>query len=348
MAARILIVDDASVFRLTLTRQLEKEKGFTVAGSAKNGEEALKMIRELLPDVVILDLEMPVMDGLRTLEELKKLRPAVNPKVIMFSSHTVHGADKTLKALSLGALDFVAKPSGGSLSEGQREIERTLIPIIHGLVGDDLPKAAQRPEKSVRPQTPASRGVRKDVIGLGISTGGPEALAQLIPKLDADMRCPLLLVQHMPPIFTHQLAERLNSLSAIRVKEAEEGDALRQGHVYIAPGDFHMAVELDAGKRIIRLNQGPPVNSCRPSVDVLFKSLAENFGNRTLGIIMTGIGQDGLSGCVELRKKGASIITQEKDSCVVYGMPRFVNEASLADETVPLDEIAEKTKYYMQ
>ncbi len=345
---KVLIVDDASVFRITLSNQLKKEENLEVVGAAKNGQEALEMVIKFSPDILILDLEMPVMDGLQTLEELKKMRPKPRCKVIMFSSHTVHGAENTLKALHLGAVDFVTKPSKGSLSEGQKEIKRTLIPLIHAL-GTGPAKPLTKPTTTLRPKiaTRSSRGFRKDVVGLGVSTGGPESLLKVIPKLDADMRCPVLMVQHMPPIFTGQLAERLNAQSAINVKEAQDGDVLKPGWVYIAPGGYHMVVEPEDGKNMIRLNQEPPANSCRPSVDVLFDSLAKHFGNRTLGIIMTGIGQDGMKGCEALKKNGASVISQNQETCVVYGMPRFVNEAGLSDEIVPLEDIADKAKYYL-
>jgi len=377
MLIKVLIVDDSIVFRKILQEALNRHPEIRVVGSAANGKEALRLIRTHRPHLLVLDVEMPELDGLETLDEIRRQR--LDAGVIMFSSLTSKGAAITLDALGRGAFDFVPKPTGtGAFAESVTRIKQDLIPKIKAyadtikaqrLAGVRSPATHPRPweetgrshrgpaailprrsSASPRPPLPATRprtapargkGARAEAVAIGVSTGGPNALNDVIPKFPAGFRLPIFLVQHMPPIFTAHLAKRLDEKSGVRVVEAENGQIVRPGTVYVAPGDYHMEVHPDGINRIIRLNQAPPVNSCRPSVDVLFHSIAKTYGPRTVAVIMTGMGQDGFQGCRELRTRGAVILAQDKNSCVVWGMPRFVTESGLADSVVPLSAITD-------
>ncbi len=360
---RVLVVDDSLVFRKILQEAIGKDPKMRVVGTATNGREALQKIRVLRPDVTILDVEMPEMDGLATLDALK--RQNLNTVVIMFSSLTSQGAKTTLEALSRGAVDFVPKPKGtGAFSESVKTIETLLIPKIAALGSNSNGKGPKRilptnrrvsvTQKNIcaakqkapcaasttkrRPQRIIRPG-RIDAIGIGVSTGGPNSLNEVIPKFPANFRLPIFLVQHMPPLFTSQLAHRLDQRSKLTVVEAKENMPIRPGTVYIAPGDYHMEVKKRGNSFTISLNQNPPVNSCRPAVDVLFKSLAEVYGGRVVAAVLTGMGQDGLEGTKILKKKGAVIIAQDKETSVVWGMPKFVAESGIADKIVPLGNV---------
>jgi len=363
---KVLIVDDSVVFRKILQEALSKHPGIRVVGSAVNGREALGKIRSLRPHLVVMDVEMPVLDGLQALDQIRKQRLKVG--VIMFSTLTSKGAKTTLDALSRGAFDFVPKPTGaGAFGESVKRIESELIPKIDAY-GQTLRPVAIRPLKARKPQQAGTQRVSRlntgnatgkpaagikvasgkarkpagfapAVVAIGVSTGGPNALMEVIPRFPASFGLPILLVQHMPPVFTTQLARRLNEKSRLQVVEAEDMQPVEAGRVYLAPGDYHMQVSKDGKERIIRLNQEPQVNSCRPAVDVLFRSVAEVYGGRTVGVIMTGMGQDGLEGTRLLKAKGAVIIAQDKDSSVVWGMPKFVAEEGLADRICALQDI---------
>jgi two-component system chemotaxis response regulator CheB len=379
MIVKVLIVDDSLVFRKILAEALDKDPGIRIVGSAANGKEALQLIRTLRPHLVVLDVEMPEMDGLQTLDEIRRQRLDVG--VIMFSSLTIKGAVTTFEALAKGAFDFVPKPTGtGAFSEGVKRIKGELIPRIRAYAESRINRAQapRRPvlspstapvsrqipvrqpgriqapiqpvpgnlNKEARPcATSATFATRRlfspEAVAIGVSTGGPNALNDVIPRLPANFGLPVFLVQHMPPVFTAQLAKRLNDKSAIKVVEAQDNMPVEPATVYIAPGDFHMEVNGENGHRSIRLNQGPHVNSCRPSVDVLFQSMARVYGGRVIAVVMTGMGQDGFAGSQELKGKGAVVIAQDKETCVVWGMPKFVTEAGLADRVSPLDKIAE-------
>jgi two-component system, chemotaxis family, protein-glutamate methylesterase/glutaminase len=261
----------------------------------------------------------------------------------MVSSLTERGAVATLEALSLGATDYVTKPSGLS-SAGDSEKEnfvRDLIPKLKGL-GSRRNAAATRPAASTPARIPAAprRAGRIEIVAIGISTGGPNALAEMIPALPADFPVPIVIVQHMPPLFTKLLAERLGSKSSIRVREGSAGEPLAPGSVIIAPGNQHMVIERSAAGHHIALNQGPLENSCRPAADVLFRSVSENFGAGVLAVVMTGMGQDGLHGCEAVRERGGQVFVQDEKSSIVWGMPGLVAEAGLADEILPLNQLA--------
>ncbi|MGH9353553.1 MAG: protein-glutamate methylesterase/protein-glutamine glutaminase [Terriglobia bacterium] len=342
---RILIVDDSVVIRRMLMDALASDPCFEIAGVAANGRIALSKIPQVNPDLVTLDVEMPEMDGLEALAALRKLYPKL--PVIMFSTLTERGAAATLDALSLGANDYVTKPANvGGLDTALKRVRDELIPKIKALC---MP-AAQTPAPLSQRLTPAGlksaaaplrrAPVRLDVLAIGVSTGGPNALAELVPQLPADFPVPVVIVQHMPPIFTRFLAERLASRSEVSVVEGSAGLALSAGQVVIAPGDYHMVVERQGLKVFIRTHQQPPENSCRPSVDALFHSIAATYGPHALGLIMTGMGQDGLRGCRNIREAGGQILAQDQATSVVWGMPGFVAEAGLADKVLPLGELA--------
>jgi two-component system chemotaxis response regulator CheB len=338
---RVLVVDDSVVVRRLVSKALEAEGEVEVVGVAADGKIALANIERLSPDIVILDVAMPVMDGLTALAEIRERWPVL--PVIMFSTLTSRGAEVTLDALALGASDYVLKPSGADATASMEQIRADLLPRIAAL----LPQAKESRERTVQrlPARPAraSGDVTKatgpleriDVIAIGISTGGPTALAELIPSLPADLPVPVAIVQHMPPMFTKILAERLGHRSAIRVVEAGDGERMRPGTVYIAPGDLHLAVA-ERDRELLHVFDGPHENSCRPSVDVLFRSVAARFGSHALGVVMTGMGSDGLRGAEHFAAAGARVLVQDEPTSVVWGMPGFVARAGLAEAIVPL------------
>jgi two-component system, chemotaxis family, protein-glutamate methylesterase/glutaminase len=340
---RVLIVDDAVVVRKTLADVIPTDPELEVAGTAANGRIALEKFPTLRPDLVLLDVEMPEMDGLETVRELRKIDRRV--PIIMFSTLTERGASITLEALALGATDYVTKPSNIDVAATLSAISQDLIPRIRALCRlPDSTSAAATPIVSVAPQRKPSPAVRcpfpPEIVAIGVSTGGPDALARVIPLLPKDLPVPVVIAQHMPPVFTSLLATRLSSKSALPVREAISGDALTRGVVAIAPGDYHMVVSKEDGVTRLRTHQGPKENFCRPSVDVLFRSVASTYGGRTLAVILTGMGQDGLKGCEELRNLGARIFAQDEGSSVVWGMPGFVARAGLTEKVLPLDQIA--------
>ncbi|OUL36480.1 chemotaxis response regulator protein-glutamate methylesterase [Nostoc sp. T09] len=336
---RVLVVDDAVVVRSRVSKILSSDPELEVVGVAANGRIALAKIPHVNPDVIILDVEMPDLNGLETLAAIREIYPTL--PVIMFSTSTRTGATATLEALSLGASDYATKPSNlGSVEATNQHIREELIPKIKVFgAGTTLLSSPTTINDSV--VTPGHRRIEQvDVVAIGVSTGGPNALAKLLPALPKDLGVPILIVQHMPPMFTKLLAERLASKCQIRVDEAVPGAILEPGQAWIAPGDFHMVVQCH--KDVVRLatHQAPPENSCRPSVDVLLRSVAKVFGGRVIAVILTGMGQDGLHGCKCIREAGGQVLAQDKASSVVWGMPSFVVNAGLADEILPLDQMA--------
>lgn len=337
---RVLLVDDAVVVRKALSVAIEKDPDLEVAGTAVNGRIALAKFPTLKPDIILLDIEMPEMNGLETVRELRKIDSRV--PIIMFSTLTERGASTTLEALALGATDYVTKPSNVNGAATMETITSELIPKIRALCRLTMRDGtlSERKFVPVPPAVSVSRVlVPAQIVVIGVSTGGPDALARMVPTLPADFPVPVLIAQHMPPIFTSMLAARLSSKSALPVRECLPGEWLKPGSILIAPGDFHMIVEADAGGVRVQTHQGPRENFCRPSVDVLFRSVAAVYGTRTLAVILTGMGQDGLLGCEALRAQGARVYVQDEATSVVWGMPGFVARAGLADKVLPLQQI---------
>jgi two-component system chemotaxis response regulator CheB len=349
---RVLVVDDAAVFRRSVAEELSRDPALEVVGTAANGRIALARLAQVSPDVVILDIEMPEMDGLATLAELRKTHPTL--PVIIFSALTERGAEVTLDALALGATDYFTKPSNaGGLEASLEIIRKGLIPQIKALcagaqkrtVGKDRPHAARVPPSPTDvpvARLPGARAGPVDVVAIGVSTGGPNALADVFRRLPASFPVPLVLVQHMPPMFTRLLAERLSAEFPIRVHEGRSGDVLQPGHAWIAPGDYHMIVVRDGHQSRILLHQDPPENSCRPAADVLLRSVAKAFGPTSLAVILTGMGQDGLRGCEAVREAGGRVLAQDEASSVVWGMPGAVVRAGLADQVLPLSRVGDE------
>lgn len=340
---RVLIVDDSVVARRLLTDALSNDPAVEVADIAATGRVAMAKLPYCNPDVVTLDVDMPEMSGLETLAAIRKQHPHL--PVIMVSNLTEHGAVVTLDALSLGATDYVTKPSDvRNRDAALQKLRDDLLPKLKTFCrrGSELlpppaPVTAPAAAETVSAFTPVP-GTLVNVVALGISTGGPNALAEILPLLPKDFPVPFLIVQHMPPIFTKFLSDRLASKCAMKVSEALPGDILEAGHIYIAPGDHHLAVErADNGVRV-RIHQEAPENSCRPSVDVLFRSVAKVYGSQSLAVIMTGMGQDGLRGCEQIKQAGGQVVAQDEASSVVWGMPGFVVRAGLADRVLPLGQ----------
>jgi two-component system chemotaxis response regulator CheB len=343
----VLVVDDSTVVRRLVTTALEEDSRIRVVGTAANGRLALAKIDQLRPDVVTLDLEMPVMDGIEVLKVLRKTHPDL--PVVVFSTLTERGGAKTLDALSAGAADYVTKPTSvRNLDDAVRAVREQLAPKVVTLHEAAVARAGLR-RPTGRPAEPAAgpprrrapAGGRVEVVALGCSTGGPEALAAIVPRLPGDLAVPILVVQHMPRLFTRLLAQRLDRLGGLRVIEAAGDEPLEPGHVYIAPGERHLEVVRDAaGVPRTRLSSAPPENNCRPAVDVLFRSVAQEYGGAALGVVLTGMGSDGRRGSEALVGTGSRVIVQDEASSVVWGMPRAVADAGLADEVLPLDAVA--------
>lgn len=332
---RVLVVDDSAVIRRVLTQALNADSEVEVVGVAANGKIALEKIQQTPPDVVILDVEMPEMDGLTTLENIR--RDFKNLPVIMYSTQTHRGAYITIRSLLLGANDYVHKHSDNdSLEDAIKNIQNDLLPKIKNVI---------KRESDARPVVKLSRkggfsNGKIEAIAIGSSTGGPNALLTIIQGLPKNLPLPVFIVQHMPPMFTQMLANQLNAQARIKVIESFDGVEVQSGCAYVAPGDHHMEVKVKDGKVFIFLNQNPPENSCRPSVDVTFRSVAEVYGSNTLAIVLTGMGQDGLRGCERIREYGGRILVQDEKTSVVWGMPGAVARAGLADEILPIGEIA--------
>ena len=339
----VLVVDDSVVMRRLVSDVLASDPGIEVAGTAANGKVALAKIPQLNPDVVTLDIEMPVMDGLETLTALRALYPKL--PVIMFSTLTGRGASATLDALERGASDYVSKPANvGSVTASMDTVRAELIPKIKALAARGrvvLDRASApltpRPVSVLPARGPAGR---VDVVAIGVSTGGPDALTTLVSALPKDFPVPIVIVQHMPPVFTALFARRLDTKSHLTVSEARPGDRLAPGTVLIAPGDFHLRLRSDKFGVVAQLDQGTPENYCRPAVDVLFRSASEVFGDSVLAVVLTGMGSDGTKGAARIVEAGGSVIVQDAATSVVWGMPGAVVGAGLAAEVLPLLDMA--------
>jgi len=353
---RVLVVDDSAFMRKVITDMLASDPQIEVLGTARNGLDALGKIKQLKPDIITLDVEMPQMDGLQLLEKLMTEYPL---PVIMLSSLTQHGTEATIKALSLGAVDFIPKPSG-SISLDIEKIKAEILSKVkmgakispakvkNNLLLKGKPLSVQTEPAAIKQESsgPAKipvfsslpKGNVQKIVAIGTSTGGPRALQEVIPRLPADLPAAVLIVQHMPKGFTHSLAERLNQQSKIRVKEGAAGDRIENGLAILAPGGYHMTLEKGG---VIGLNQDPPVWGVRPAVDILFKSIAQNYSAQVVTVVLTGMGHDGAEGVAVLKEKGAKSIAEDKSSCVVYGMPKTVVDKGLADRILPLHQVAD-------
>ena len=372
---RILVVDDSAFMRKVLSDLFKGQPDFEVVDIARNGVEAVEKVKQFSPDVVTLDVEMPLMDGLAALEQIMAVKPT---PVVMVSSLTKSGADATIKALSLGAVDFVAK-SAGAISRID-EIEKDLLQKCRAAAGVSgirlrtgsvvMPKPAAIPPvitpvkvqpvlKEVQPTVDkapvinktalvgsvpkpvAISGVDDWIVAIGTSTGGPRALQEVLTRLPGNLPCPTLVVQHMPPGFTKSLAERLNSLSELTVKEAADNDKLAAGTVYIAPGDFHLTLRRDASGTYVKLNKDPAIGGLRPAVDPMMVSVAETYGTKTVGVILTGMGHDGAKGMQAIKRLHGRTIAEDQSTSVVFGMPKAAIEAGAVDTVLPLPQVAE-------
>ena len=332
---KVLIVDDSAIYRSLVQGCLREMPDIKCVGTAGDGKDAIAKAGELRPDLILLDVEMPVMGGVEAMPKLRQLLPDAG--IIMVSSLTTNGANITMDALQAGAFDFVTKPQVKAGEDGFAALREPLTTVMNAFREGRIQRA--RPTLAPKPAKARGKVPVIDVVAIGCSTGGPSALAELIPKLPAELRVPVLIVQHMPARFTASLATSLDRRSKLRVREAEEGRPLRAGEVLVAPGGKHLEVGANDSEPFARLTNNKPVNSFRPSVDVLFKSLAESMPGRALCVVMTGMGADGLDGVRSVRQRGGWCIAQDQASCAVYGMPRSVIEGGEADEVVALDDL---------
>lgn len=381
---RVLIVDDSALMRNLISKIIEQTPGLVIAGKAMNGEFALEHIPGSRPDVIVLDIEMPVMNGLEFL--LEKKRRGIDIPVIMLSSLTTEGAAVTMQCLELGASDFLTKPGGAGLSDLSstanhlaellisyggtyaRSKGRKIAPpkridgfLASALRKNDEERGAPAVSHESRPAAPAAYSSvfstvrhpkepvvvkplrepgRIEIIAIGISTGGPNALREVFSKIDPGLKQPILVVQHMPAGFTEEFANSLNGICPLEVKEAKDGDLIKGGRILIAPGNYHIYVERKSLAMVVRLSDAPQRNGHRPSADVLFESVAEQYQNRALGVIMTGMGNDGAVQLAEMRRQGAHTLGQDEHSCIVYGMPKVAFELGGVQKQVSLQDMA--------
>ena len=343
---RVLVVDDSVVIRRMISKVLETDRALEVAGVAANGHIAVQKIPQLNPDVITLDIEMPVMDGITTVREIRKTYPKL--PVIMFSTLSTKGAQATLEALSAGATDYVTKPANvGNVTEGLETLKNELIPKIKAhFSGHEIKVSKNEPKEALEPR-PEKRIQRirnresspPNAFCIGSSTGGPNALSVFFSAIKDPLPVPTFIVQHMPPLFTKMLAERLDKVSPNRFFEGQEGQIAEPGCAYIAPGGKHMEVIRSNGHVKIHLHEGSPENSCRPAVDVLFRSVSSIYGSATLALVLTGMGSDGMRGSETIHDCGGRILAQDEATSVVWGMPRQIAESGLADEVLPLDQL---------
>lgn len=336
---KVLVVDDSALIRLKLSEIL-KNAGFEVF-TARDGVEALEKIAKINPDVITLDINMPRMDGLTMLERLMKERPK---PVIMLSSLTHEGAKETIEALRIGALDFIPKPSGG-VEEIAEELIRKLKMVLSVNPNIIRLQNLKRLKREVIRRNWRAKGV---CVLIGSSTGGPSALEHIIPRLPEDFPAPVFVVQHMPPNFTRQLAERLDDMSEIKVKEAEDNERVSSGVAYIAPGGKHMKLRKALDVVRIKIFDGAPVNNVKPSVDVMAESVAQIYGRKAVGVILTGMGEDGATGMKKIHDLGGKVIACSEDTCVVFGMPKAAIEIGAVDSVKPLYEIAEEIARFVE
>jgi two-component system, chemotaxis family, protein-glutamate methylesterase/glutaminase len=348
---RILIVDDSALYRQLIGNVLRDLPGITVVGTAKNGAEAWTMVQERQPDLLTLDVRMPDVDGIEVLRRLRQNRsPAA---AIMLSSLTANGAQTTTDALLEGAFDFIHKPSGPDAGQNRSTLRDELAEKIAAYRASRPAGRSRRPPPAheapaERRLDHSNRGERESgpsrqtnvaALLIGTSTGGPAALGQLLPTLPGDFPVPILIVQHMPAGYTHSLAERLNQRSELEVVEACDGMPVEAGFAYIAPGGRQLKVQRVGGRVLVQIRDDPPENRCRPSIDYLFRAAAEVYAGKVVALVMTGMGRDGTEGCRSVKERGGLVIAQHPDGCTVYGIPKAVIDAELADQILPLNQL---------
>ncbi|MEK4220872.1 chemotaxis response regulator protein-glutamate methylesterase [Bacillus sp. FSL W8-0116] len=354
---KVLIVDDSAFMRKLISDFVSEHPELEVVGTARNGKDAIEKVKTLCPDVVTMDIEMPVMNGL---EALKWIISHYQLPVVMLSSTTKEGTENAIKALENGAFDFVAKPSGPislDLDKGKNELISKLLlasKVKKGMKSnvrvhtDEMDRGLMTSNRESELNHRSTKEYAKSLVLIGTSTGGPRALQEVLPQLPKEIGAPILIVQHMPPGFTKSLAERLNQLSRIYVKEAEDGELLKKGIAYIAPGNFHMKIKEVGRSLAISLDQSPRMNGHKPSVDVLFESASKLEFYKKIAVILTGMGSDGTYGLIKLKEKGnVHAIAESKDSCVVFGMPKSAIEANVIDEVKPIQDIAQSILKYL-
>ncbi len=334
---RVLVVDDSALARRMISGALADEPDVEVVGVAANGTIGLARMDQLDPDLITLDVEMPGMGGLETLTEIRRRRPGL--PVILLSSLTRRGAEVTLDGLYRGASDYLTKPVGMGLPESQARLAEELVPLVRSLCERLLAGPPPAPPLPAPRLLPAAEAVPIRAVLIGASTGGPQALGRLLQELPADLQVPVLIVQHMPPLFTRILAESLSSRTSHRVREAVHGEPVAAGAIRLAPGDRHLELVGNAADARLGLTHGPLEHSCRPSVNVLFRTAARVYGAGVLGVVLTGMGQDGLEGARSIRDASGRILVQDEASSVVWGMPRAVHEAGLAAAVLPPAEL---------
>ena len=346
---RVMVVDDSVVVRKIVTDVLSADPAIQVVGTAVNGKVAVAKFDQLRPDLVTMDIEMPEMNGIEAVRAIRA-KPSRVP-IVMFSTLTERGATATLDALAAGANDYVTKPANvGSVGQSMESVREQLIPRIKVLTGRPVSLAPSAAAPAPPPPPPVRRDVPRKkpaVLVIGSSTGGPEALARVLPMLPANLPVPALLVQHMPPVFTRQFAQRLDRLCPLRVVEAVDGSPLVPGTVHLAPGDRHLLVRGHRGSFVTELTQGPPENFCRPAVDPLFRSATAAYDGAVLAVVLTGMGADGRNGAGEVRNAGGAVIVQDQRTSVVWGMPGAVAQAGFADEILPLERIPEAIQRHL-
>ncbi len=355
---RVMVVDDSAVIRGLLTRALEGDPDIRVVASVGDGQMAINSLQRNSIDVIVLDIEMPVMDGLTAIPKLLAVAPQV--KIIMASTLTLRGADISMRCLSAGAADYIPKPTSTREIGGAEDFKRELVSKVKAL-GAAAKRAGSRSRGELRPLTPVSPAflkrepppvtlrpapavgvgapVKPDLIAIGSSTGGPQALFEVLSHLKGGVTQPILITQHMPATFTTILAEHITRQCGLNAQEAKDGEPIVQGRCYIAPGDFHMLVHQRAGANVIALTKDPPENFCRPAVDPMMRSIVRAYGRKVLACILTGMGQDGLKGCTEVVNAGGTLIAQDEASSVVWGMPGAVAQAGICSAVMPLKEI---------
>ncbi|MEM7569959.1 MAG: chemotaxis response regulator protein-glutamate methylesterase [Pseudomonadota bacterium] len=353
-AINVLLVDDSAVIRGMLRRWLEESDIIRVAGTAADGQAAIREAQSLKPDIIILDIEMPVMDGITALPKLKAAVPDCH--IIMASTLTTRNADISLQAMRLGATDYIPKPESRVEMTGGTSFKDAIIEKVVAL-GNARRQRQGKPALGVAPTPPSPRPLNvaplkaaprprqsagpAQIIAIGSSTGGPQALFKFLEGLPASFQTPIVITQHMPPTFTEILAGHLKKVSGRDCREAKNGDHIRRGQVYVAPGGKHMLLKGSAGDPVIELDDGPEENFCKPAVDPMFRSVASLFGNRALCVVLTGMGSDGCKGAAEMRKTGAPVLVQDEATSTVWGMPGAVSKAGLADQTIPIGRMAD-------